>query len=219
MGFDKEIEIDIGRWIRTVIQKVWLIVITTVCGAGVALAFSITAKPVYEARTVICSDANLSYKEASEILFYLKEYADISSRGIAERAKILLGDESLSADEIMRMVDYDYEDGKAVLFIETSSEERQLALDVANAVSESFVIEAQSLLGTNSVKVLEGAVLQESGVSSKKVCILGGMFGFICPIIVIVFAQVVSDKIYYVSDAELGGELDIIGVIPEQAQV
>ena len=219
MGFDKEIEIDVGRWMRAILQKWWLIVVTTLCCFCVTYLALRSVPTVYTARAVICSDAKAAYEEASEILYYLQEYAVIGGQGIAERAQMLLGNSEITADEILDMVNYRYEDGKITMAIETTHENSQVALDVANAVAESFVIEAQSLTRSDSYRVLVKASLEATEGSETKICILGALIGFLLPIIIIILKQMMSDKIYYVSDADLGGKLEIIGIIPEQAKL
>lgn len=218
MGFDKEIEIDIGRWMRAVLQKWWVIAITTLCGFGVVFAAALRVPAVYTAKATLYCEVNMNYKDAAQMLYYMKEYADVNGRGIAERAVLLLGNESVTAEEILDMVDFDYEDGTVVMYVEAVGDKEELAVDVANAVAESFVIEAQSLSGSNAVKIAERAVVKNTGISVTKLSIAGALFGFACPILLIVLKQMLSDKIYYVSDAELGGELEMIGIIPEQTK-
>ena len=219
MGFDKEIEIDVGRWGRTILQKWWLLVVTTLCGFGIAFLVMHSIPSEYTARAVICSDANMDYEEAAEILYYLQEYAAIGGQSIAERACLLLGEGTITADEIAKMVSYGYEAGKITMAVEATSENSQLAIDVANAVAESFVIEAQSMTRSDSYRVLVKASIEDSGVSETVICVLGALAGLLIPMIIIVIKQMMSDKIYYVSDADLGGKLEIIGIIPEQAKL
>ena len=219
MGFDKEIEIDVGRWVRTVLQKWWLLVVTTLCGFGIMLLITHSIPTTYTAKAVICSDANMDYEEAAEILYYLQEYAAIGGDSIAERACLLLGNDEITAAEIAGMIGYSYETGKITMSVEATSENSQLAVDVANAVAESFVIEAQSMTKSDAYRVLVKASLEDEGVSEILICILGALVGLLIPIIIIVIKQMMSDKIYYVSDATLGGKLEIIGIIPEQAKL
>ena len=91
MGFDKELEIDVGRWIRAVLQKWWLIVITTLCCFSVTFLLVQRRPVVYTAKAVVCSDASMDYEEAAEILYYLQEYAAIGGKSIAERAQLYWG--------------------------------------------------------------------------------------------------------------------------------
>lgn len=219
MGFDKELEIDVGRWVRAVLQKWWLIVITTLCCFSVTFLLVQRRPAVYTAKAVVCSYASMDYEEEAEILYYLREYAAVGGESIAERAQMFLGDFELTVDEILDMVSYDHEEGKVTMEITASSEDSKVAIEVANAVAESFVIEAQSTTKSDSYKVLAKASLEESGVSELAICILGALLGFILPVIIIVLKQMLSDKIYYVSDAALGDKLEIIGVIPEQTKL
>jgi capsular polysaccharide biosynthesis protein len=175
--------------------------------------------PVYLSEATVYSMAYGSYQEALAGTNIMKTYADIvSSRKVAERAALIIGDDEVTAQTIQGMVSVNYVDKSPILTIYATSISPQLTVKVANAVADAFIIEVKNIMGSDNVQLLDSAVdsspYSNGGMSNTMKRLLYGGIGFILPCIVIALREILSTKLYSVNDASLNDELDIIGIIP-----
>lgn len=218
---EKEIQIDVVRCIKEAVRR-WYIII----GAG--LLFFIAAyvttnnsQNTYVAQATVYSADYGSYQQSVEGMNAMMTYSEIiNSRKVADRAAMLLGN-NITGDAILGMVSSSYTKESAVLYIRAASVDPELSVRVANAVADSFIIEAQNITGGDNVKLLDEAqYAQQDGMNKqKKACLIATMVGLIIPTACIVLMQIFSDKVYHIEDAEIDGQLEIIGIIPTEARM
>ena len=92
-----------------------------------------------------------------------------------------------------------------------------MVIATANALAQSFVIEAQSTIGTQAIQILDEATF--IGIVNPKVkrnVALAFIVGAFIPALIIALMEILSDRVYRVEDASLDDKLEIIGIIPDQ---
>jgi len=215
---EKEIKIDLVRCFKAVIQRWWIIAISALLLFGITLIITNgRLSESYTAQSTVYSAVYGNTEQSLAGLDIMQTYSEIiQSRKVADRAALLLGEEGLTGDIIQGMISSSYTDTSAVLYIYATSEDSQLAVSVANAIAESFVIEAQNITGDNTIQVLDKSVSASADGMSKKIlyCMLAFLAGAFIPFMFIVFREIFSDSIYHVADATLDGEIPVIGIIP-----
>lgn len=215
------IQIDLNRCFWELLKKSYILILCGVLLAGVGFAATANRQNVYVASASIWAASYGSYTESLQGINIAQRYTDIvSSNRVSERASMLI-DEELSAQQIAAMISATYKDDSPTIYISARSLNPELAIRVANAVAESMVIEVQNITGNNAIKVLDEAtrVGMVSSTSRTKVCIIAFLVGFFIPAIVIVLKETFSDNIYRVDDASLDGQLQVIGIIPENDKI
>lgn len=215
---EKEIRIDVGRSIKAVVKKWYLVLVAGLIGAIVMFGMSFFTQKQYYAQSTIYSAAYGSYSETAQGVQAVQLYAEIiNSNKIAERAASILGDNSIRADEIRAMVGSNFSKDSPVLTIYANSSDPDKAVAVANAMSDAFIIEAQNITGGESIQSLDKAVYASANFTgTKKKVVMGFLAGVLLVCGFIVIRETLSDRVYYVEDAELNGAFEILGLIPDQ---
>lgn len=149
----------------------------------------------------------------------LTGYADIvRSRKVCERAEAIIGDSSINANLIRSMITSSYNKSSTVMTVSAYSANSEIAIKVANAVAEAFVIEIQSMTGSDRIQMLDEAVdarMSNNGLMGMiKTVMLAGVAGFTISIIIIIAGVIFSNKIKCVEQCFEENEDEILGVIP-----
>lgn len=215
---EKEITIDLGRIFKSIFRKWWIVVMCATLSFGAL--YIVMPQPVstYTATTSIYGAVYGSYVETMQSSNLLYSYGDVGrSKKVADRAASIINRADITGADIQAMTRIISSKESPIIYIKATSLDAETAKLVANAVVDSFIVEIQSSIGNNSVQVLDRAEKVAVNTGRGKIVFgaIGFLAGFFISIIVIAIKEIVSDKIYYVSDAELNGELDILGVIPE----
>ena len=213
--------IDITLLIRLILKKWYLFVATAVVSLFVAFVLTAEVQPdIYQAATSLSSIVEGSYTESISGFRLLTTYAELITSGkIATAAREMLPDSlTVSSRQIQSMVRTSFNDTFTMLYITSSSTNPQLALSVANAVAEAFVSEIGNITGGDTIRIYDRAISASKsfdGLSEQRrtrvtiptVCI------FILFVVIILWA-LFSDRIKTISEAEIGGKVNVIGVIP-----
>ena len=218
---EKVIKIDVIRCIRALLEKWYLVVgCSVICGL-IGFLLTMDATPQYRASASIYSASYGNYQQTLQGSNVLTGYAEvIRSKKVAKRAATMLNNE-VSAEQIMGMVSSSYDSDSILLNIQARASSPQLAVKVVNAMADSFVFEVRNIVGGDYIQVLDEAdTASRDGLPTQlKVSILG-FFAAACLISLwIVKKEIFSDNIYRIKDASLGGEIEIIGLIPEGKKV
>jgi len=213
--------IDVKLLIRLIIKKWYLFAATAVVSLFVAIILSSEVRPdVFQATTSLSSLVEGSSVESISGFRLLNNYAGLVSSGkIATAAMEMLPDSlNVSARQIQSMVKTSFSDTYTILYITGSSTDPQLAISVTNAVAEAFVSEIGNITGGDTIRVFDraiSAVKSYDGLSEQRrtrvtipaVCL------FLLFVAIVLWA-LFSDRIKSVSEAEINGRVNIIGVIP-----
>ena len=233
MDFSRIIEIDFGRCFKALLNKIKLIIGTTIAFGviGVLVAvFYLESENVYDAKASVYSIAYGSYSESAEGINTIRTYSEIvKSLKVAERAALLLGDDALDKFTIYDMIEEEKPQANAdgysqeessIINIHAYSTNKEDAIRVANAVANAYVMEVTSVTMTDSVQVLDEAYsceIEYDALAQQVLYIIIFLFfGFAFSCCVIVCREIFSTKILSLKQGSLYGELEIMGVIPVQ---
>lgn len=225
LSMNTEIQIDLWRCFKSLIKMWWIIAITGIlCFMVSYVATYTTGKNMYYGETTVYSVAYGSYQQAIEGASAMRTYADIiTSLKVSERAAKLLEDDNVGGKKIQKMVEVNYSEDSSVMSIYAYSTDHDLALKVANAVADAFVVEVRNITGGDNVQVLDIAdtynISNDASNSKIKIRVLAFAFGILASSMVICLLEALSTKVRSVADCSLNGELDIIGVIPTYEKV
>ena len=213
--------IDFMLLFRLILKKWYLFVVAAVGSLLVAFVLTAEVQPdVYQATTSLSSIVEGSSTESISGFRLLNNYAALITSGrIATAAREMLPDSiGVSVRQIQSMVRTSFSDNYTMLYITCSSTDPQLALSVVNAVAEAFVSEIGNITGGDTIRIYDRAISASKsfdGLSEQRrtrvtipaVCL------FILFILVVLWA-LFSDRVKSISEAEIGGEVNVISVIP-----
>lgn len=186
---------------------------------GILYASWQTVTNTYYAKATVYTIYGDTKQEASTVSEALTGYSDIvTSRKICERAEALIGDANINANMIRNMISASYNKSATVMTIAAYSENPSVAIKVANAVADAFVIEIQSITGSDRIQMLDKAEdvrMSSNGLEGMvKTILMAGIAGFAISILVIIAGVIFSNKIKSVEQClEESGE-EILGIIP-----
>lgn len=237
MELNRIIEIDFMRLLKQWAAHLKWVILTTllflIIGVLVAL-FAVDDADVYDAKSSVYSIAYGSYSESADGIQVIRTYSKIiKSYQIAERAALLLGDDSLDQYKIYDMIEVEdtyidtstgvYEDDSAIINIHAYSTNQEEAIRVVNAVASAYVLEVNSITKTDCVQVLDQASsCTRTYFAMKQQLMCMAVFaaaGFLVSSMIILLLEIFSTKINTIKQGTLYGELEIIGVIPEYGSI
>lgn len=232
MNLDQVIAIDFKKCLQKIRKNFFFILGTAVIGACLGWLISAKVLPsdsLYRASASVYCFSDGSPYESEQGNSVLRIYSEIiKSHKIAECAKDLLGDTDITAEEIYQMVSTDerfvagstyiYENMSSVIHIYAEGENPEKCKIAANAVAEAFSQEMNKLSATDSIQVLDYALDSEQIKNAEKkmlLTILAGMMGFaFIHTAIIAGTTIFSDRLETIRDAELYGQLTVLGTIP-----
>lgn len=223
---NNEINIDIPRCLKEIVKNWYWLVLSAVIVTGIVFLRTYNTPVTYVAKSTLYSSVYGSTKESVQEASNMKSYAElIYTEKVCERARVILnttyGYSGLSASQISNMISVSSNKDSVIITVSAVSRDPQQAIMVANAVAQSFEIEAKSITGDTTVQVLD--VASSVSLSGRpgyiKKCLIALAAALLIPMIFISLKEIFSDNVYHVEDASLKGELDIIGVIPFEKEV
>lgn len=217
-----ELYIDFPRIIKEVIRNWYWLVLSVVLVTGITFARTVNTPVKYVAQATLYSSVYGSTKESVQQADYLSTYTElIYTEKVCERARVILGSNTISAAQIQSMISVSTGTDSVVIRISASNYDPVIAVDVANAVAKSFEIEAKSITGDTTLQMLDEA--QYAYLSGRapyvKSTLIAFVISLLVPVVIIALKEIFSDNVYHVEDAGLSDELDIIGIIPMEKNV
>ena len=211
---NKEVNIDLRRCLKAILQKWWLVVII---GAVCYLAAFLLTK--YNGRENEYTAETTVYSITASNNSTLSIYSDIiTSYKVCVQAADALNIPNIGAKEIISMISVNDYTKSLVLGIRATTTEEALAVQVANAVANAFVNEVNNIITNDSVRLLDEATSAELSYNMQieqfKLRIIAALAGIVILCIWIIMGEMFTKKIYNISDMKLDGEIDIIGIIP-----
>lgn len=218
---NKEIEIDVGRIFKELFRKLWLILIVAALAFALSLVLikDMKREQVYQANATVYSVANGSYKLSVEGTYAMKDYSEIiKTLKVCERAALLLGDDSIDGHYVMGSIEPFYTEDSSILTITAYDTNPQRAMKIANAVANAFVIEMRTITGGEDVQLLDEAFtynpyqMNETSSTTKRIIFVVVALFIVCAYIVL--NEIFTSRLKTIRECTLGGDLEIIGVIP-----
>ena len=239
MNFSKVISIDFQYiWLLLKRRAVWILLSAVLAfSAGAATAWwglaclGLEINDSYRATATVFSFTDRSSDQTMLGITALQTYSEtIKSRRIAEKAKDLLGYTDLSVDEIYEMLSTDsryistgtsyYENNSVVIPVYADSDDKIESMAVANAAADAFVEEIDTLLGSDTVRVLDYAATTEQTEHADVIRLLiaaGCAAGAMLIVAACMILQtIVSPRVRTMQDISLYGQIPVLGVFPKE---
>lgn len=232
-GLQRIIEIDFERCFKGLLRGWRFLLLSLILGllvGGGTAVFLVDGENQYDAAASIYSITYGSYTDSEKGVSAIRTYSDIiKSYKVAERAALILGDDSITKETIYDMIHTDdrvitgttyvYENMSSVIKIHAVYQDRDMAVAVVNAVADAFVIEVNGIAESDFVHVLDYAVDADVSYSAPKhqmMAVAAGGLGFLLLGCLVILGRIIfSKKIVTVRDASLYGQLEVIGAIPK----
>lgn len=218
-------EMKLQDYIRISLTQIWknkfLIAAVTLLFLliGILYASWQSFTNTYYASATVYTTIGSTTQETTNATTVISGYSDIiTSKKVCERAESIIGDTTITAEKIQRMVSVGYNKSSTVLSIAAYANEPSTAIKVANAVADAFVFEVQTMTDNTMIQVLDKA--EDVGLSSNgragmmKTIAMSGVLGFALSILLTVARVIFSNKIKTVEQCLDEGEDEILGVIP-----
>lgn len=151
----------------------------------------------------------------------LDEFSEVvGSSNVAKRAVAMLDIEWITEANIQSM--YNISTSGNFLYVSTYSNDKNIAVSVANAVAEAFVVEYKNLTGLENVQVFEKAdhatYYSGDATNRKLTLIIYTGVGFFLICVLVVLRTIFSAKVQDYGECTLDGTIELLGVIPEQEE-
>ena len=199
-------EMKLQDYIRVSFVQIWknkfLIALVTLLFFLVGILYSSwqNVNNTYYAEATIYTVYGATTQEITIATSALSGYSDIiQSKKVCERAEAMIGEAGITADYIRNVIQTSYNKSSTIMTIAAFSDNPMVALKIANAVAQAFVMEIQSITGDNKIQMLDEADevhLSSNGLKGMvKTIILFAMAGVAISIMIIVGAIIFSNKI------------------------
>lgn len=217
----EEMEIDLLELFHVMMQKLWLILLLLVLGAGLAFgATKLLITPMYTASSEIyiltktttvtsLADIQMGAQITSDFAVLAK------SRPVVENViKNLHLD--YTYEEVVGMISTENPSDTRILRINVQNADAELAKELANAFSEETAERVAYIMTTDKPKVVEEAVTPKhpSSPSVGKNTVLGGLLGMVLAMAVITVLYLMNDTIQTEEDVRKYLDLHTLAVVP-----
>lgn len=217
----EEMEIDLLELFHVMLQKLWLILLLLVLGAGLAFgATKLLITPMYTASSEIyiltktttvtsLADIQMGAQITSDFAVLAK------SRPVVENViKNLHLD--YTYEEVVGMISTENPSDTRILRINVQNADAELAKELANAFSEETAERVAYIMTTDKPKVVEEAVTPKhpSSPSVGKNTVLGGLLGMVLAMAVITVLYLMNDTIQTEEDVRKYLDLHTLAVVP-----
>ena len=106
-----------------------------------------------------------------------------------------------------------------IITFTATSTEPALAMEMADAMAQSYAIEMSEILNSDSVKTLDNAYTYNkttnATISAWKKRAMFMIIGFALACIVVILGEIFDRKVRTVREASIREELPVIGIIPD----
>lgn len=220
---DRGLEINIGDMLLVLLKKWWMILLSGIVLAVLFFAGTkVFTTPKYQSVTKIfvLSQQDVNYLTSTDIQlssYLTKDYAElIKSRTVAEEVIDRL-DLSMSPDGLLSQVSVQTKTDTRIVTIIVQNEDPALAQKLANAVREVSATQIVEVMGVQAVNVVDEANLpiSPSSPNIRKNMMLGGAWGCLLSVAVILLQHLMNDTIKNDEDVERYLNLNVLASIPE----
>lgn len=216
---ERIIEIDFRRCFRAVFSKAMALLLALIfglfAGYGISLAFFEPENEYIVYSEVSCVAAT----DISVVPFYAEL---VKTATVAQRASELL-EGNYSVNQIIRLIQTNYSEnvvsGIPVIEIGALTSKPEETVAVVDAVTEAFVVEHQNLMQDETVRRLGDSSNVELLYNARRTRLfvtLGTALVFMLLLVaIIVVKEILALHLSTVKDGQLGGQLKLMGVIPQ----
>ena len=227
---NEEMEVDIGRVMRAVMNRAWLVVLITVlCGAIAVAVTYLLITPQYQAsaKFYVNNNSRLPGDNASSM-----SSGDLStSRNLVDSYLVILNTKETILDvidyagcdltyrEIKEMITAAAVNETEIFQVTITSPNPTEALQIANAIVEVLPERISTIIDGTSAKVVETAVLpvSPSSPSYPKNAVIGALLGFVLVVAIIVLREIFDVTIRSEEDVSLCCKHPILASVPDMS--
>lgn len=216
------LEVNIGDMLAVLVRKWWIILLAGIAAASVFLiGTKLFIEPEYESVTKIYvlsqQDGNYLTSTDLQLSSYLtKDYAElIKSRKVAMEVIDRL-DLDISPEGLMSKVNVQTKADTRIVTIIVNDVRPERAQELANSICEVSAKQIVNVMGVQAVNVVDEAnlPLSPSSPNLTKSMMLGGAWGCLVAIILILFIHLSDDTIKNIDDVAQYLNLSVLASIP-----
>ena len=187
---------------------------------GILVTLGSSVENVFRASASVYAAQTSSHMDNNSKTIAMSDYTELAkSIRVCERASQMIPSYGLSAKDVQGLVYVSTSGTGLTMNFAASSSNAALAVDLANAVAESFVIEMRSATGSNIVQMLDSAdsayKTSDGFRSLWKNRILFFIVGVLASSVVIFVKELFSDRVRLIEQCALEDEDMILGILPE----
>lgn len=233
--YKNELEIDIGRCLHALIRRIKFIILIALLFfvTGVGLTLNV-GQDIYSSSATVYAAADGSYSDATNAVTAMNAYLDVaSSYKICQRAALIIGRADVSAEDVKSAtsvgtsskstksssVSSFMNSSATIITFYSSSKDPELAMEMADAMAQSYAFEMNEILNKESVKVLDDAYTFDKSYDANKSAwknrILACAVGFLLACLIVVACEIIDTKVRTVREATIRGNIPVIGIIPD----
>ncbi len=207
-------------------KRAWMIAVSTILALVLSaiLSFFIIA-PKYETFTTLMVgkpqeyDTNTSGIDYNDVLLNQKlvpTYGElVRSRLVADEVirSLNLG---ISYDEFKEKVQVSLVDDTEIIKIQVIDKDRELAVKIANRVSEEFMWTVKVKMKVENIQIIDRAQLPQNPISPRKLLnmLVAAVFGFMIGIFLVFLLEYLDNTYKTANDIERNLQLPVLGAIP-----
>lgn len=233
--FKNEIEIDVFRCINALFKKKKIIACITALFLVIGVALTVNpGEDKYTASSTVYAAADGSYTDATNAVTAMNAYLDVAkSYKVSQRAALIIGRSDVSATDVQ---DATYVNSSAttnktssissfmnssatIITFTATSTEPALAMEMADAMAQSYAIEMNSILNSDSVKTLDNAYTYvkstNATIEAWKDRAEVTAVGFVLACLLVVVCEIFDRKVRTIREASIRESIPVIGIIPD----
>ena len=234
--YKNEIEIDVFRCIRALFKKKKIIACITALFLVIGIALTLNpGEDKYTASSTVYAAADGSYVDATNAVTAMNAYLDVAkSYKVSQRAALIIGRSNVTAADVQSstFVNSSATTNKAsssissfmnssatIITFTATSTEPALAMEMADAMAQSYAIEMNSILNSDSVKTLDNAYTYtkstNASIEAWKDRVKVTAVGFVLACLLVVVCEIFDRKVRTIREASIRESIPVIGIIPD----
>lgn len=215
---ERIIEIDFQRCYKAVVKQAMSLLMALVFGLVAGFGISLTFFEQEDEYAVYSEVSCISASDLSVVPFYAEV---VKTANVAKRAAAMLND-TYSVSEIISLIEANYSEnvvsGVPIIEIGATCQNPEETVAIVDAVTESFIVELQTLTENETVRRLgesSHVELLYNASRTRLLVTLGTALAFVLLLAaIIVLREILALRLTTVKDGLLNGQLKLIGVIP-----
>lgn len=232
--YKNEFEIDVFRCFKALYKRCGLIALITFLFlvAGIGLTIEKGSDMYTSVATVYAAADNTN--DTSNAVTAMNAYLDVAtSYKVCQRAALIIGRSDISVEDIQSKLDVtssikenssfnvtNFINGSAtIISFSATTDDPETSRVIADAAAQSYAIEMENILKSDSVKPLDSASKGVRSVNAVleawKTRVKLAILGFVLACMLVVCREMFNKKVCSIREATIKNKLPIIGIIPD----
>lgn len=218
---EDEIEIDLMELLHLLMQKLWILILCFVLGAGIALGYTkLLVTPQYSATSMLfILTKTTSVTSLADIQMGAQLTVDFETlaktRPVVEDVIEKL-DLDMTYDEVVKIVTTENPASTRLLKLTVTHPDPEMAKEISNALADATADQVANVMNTDKPNVAERAVtpVSPSSPSVVKNTAIGALLGLLLAMAVIVIRFLLNDTVQTEEDVRKHLNLHTLAAIP-----